>query len=654
MTDRAPDPSPNGNVAAVLMVVAAAVGLVLPIDFLLAVDGFRVFLRPPELVPLWGWAWLFYALYGLVLGTLAVLAARGLAFLLRRDPSALVQKAALWLSLSLICVSVIRSLKLWVGAHNVGINEWLGRNQGWIAVLVFIACAVAAHRDFADRRPAQRMIERFAILGFVLTAIAPVFCLLAGMIPSAPRAAAASARPRALRPDIIMVTADALAASHASFLGYGRPTTPNMDALAKEASVFGRYYANSNFTTASVNSFIDGVRPWTHRANQFLARVTTKISDDSLVARLKRSGYQTEAVWTNPLAAPFLNGSDRWLDECAYASTRYCDPLIASAISSRFPRFAPVSELGAYITVTKIWDRVAIWLGIWSMTDQYALEPAFSQARKFIDERDPTRPLFLWVHVLRPHSPYAAPAPFLGQFNTGPMMRTRYNSSPINEFFASKADDDLLEAYEGRYDESVLYLDSNVGAFVGWLKARGLFNQSILIVSSDHGESFSHRYGNHAGPMLHDDVIRVPLMIKEPGQTAGSRVDTLAEQIDLMPTVLDMAGVPLEGQVEGRSLRPAMHGQAMDGAVYSMNFEQNSPFRKLAVGSVAMIEGDWKYVRYLGRLHGPLIPKLTDALYNLRTDPGENSNLAEAEPSVSARMRAAIDEQLRLHDHPGE
>lgn len=147
----------NDNVKAVLTVAAASVGVVLPIDFLLAVDGYLMFLRPRELVPVWGWAWLFYAAFGVAIGAGGLLAARALAAVLRRDARALVLGVSLWLSLSMIAVALIRAVKLWIGIHNAGIDEWLGDHQNPVAVLVFLGCAFAARRDFAERRLLQRM-----------------------------------------------------------------------------------------------------------------------------------------------------------------------------------------------------------------------------------------------------------------------------------------------------------------------------------------------------------------------------------------------------------------------------------------------------------------------------------------------------------------
>ena len=654
MTDADPKPWRGAHVKGVLLVMAATIGIVLPIDFLLAVDGYLVFLRPWELLPVWAWAWLYYACFGLVIGALAALAATALAVLLRRDSAPLVLGVARWTALSTVAVAVIRAAKLWVGLHNVAVDEWLGRNQMGVGALVLLACGVAVWRNVAELRILQRVLGFCAFCGFVVVLVAPVVCTFhrEALVPQG--TARPDARPAADHPDIILVTADAFAANHASFMGYSRPTTPNLERLANGADVFERYYANSNFTTASVNSILDGVRPWTHRANQFLAVVSTAIADAGLVGRLKRAGYATDAVWTNSLAAPFLNRSDRSLDVSAFARTHYSGPMISSVMATRFSHFTPVTELGAFITTVKVVDRLMIASGAWTPTDQNALEPAFDRARALIRDRDPSRPLFLWVHVMRPHSPYAAPPPFLGRFNPGPLMRTRYDSSPINEFFSSRLDDERVSQFAGRYDEGLAYFDSSIGEFIEWLKGHGVFEKTLLIVSSDHGESFSHRYGTHAGPMLHEDVIHVPLLIKEPGQAAGRRVGVLSEQIDLMPTILDLAGVAVEGPVEGRSLRPAIQGQRMDGPVFSMNFEQNSRFKGFNVGSIAMIEGRWKYVRYLGHLRGPLIPPLADAVYDLQSDPGETSNLVSVQAAVAARMRNAIEEQLRRHDQPPE
>jgi arylsulfatase A-like enzyme len=229
-------------------------------------------------------------------------------------------------------------------------------------------------------------------------------------------------------------------------------------------------------------------------------------------------------------------------------------------------------------------------------------------------------------------------------------MRTRFDSSPPYQFLSSLGRGDLSKPFEGRYAEAIAFFDHHLGEFFAWLKGDDLFDPTLVVVSADHGESFSHGYGGHGGPMLHDDLIRIPLLVKEPGQTVGRRVNVLSEQIDLMPTLLDLAGQPAQGATEGRSLVPALRGKPMTGPVFSMNFEQNSRFGPLRTGSVAMLEDRWKYVHYTGPIRYPNMPALTDALYDLQIDPGEIHNLAATEPGVAARMQAAILQQMRMHD----
>ena len=90
----------------------------------------------------------------------------------------------------------------------------------------------------------------------------------------------------------------------------------------------------------------------------------------------------------------------------------------------------------------------------------------------------------------------------------------------------------------------------------------------------------------------------------------------------------------------------------MEGAVFSMNFEQSSRFGKLDTGTVAMIEERWKYVHYRGKPKYPLMPKLEDSLYDLQTDPNENTNLIPAQPEIAAKMLGVIQDQLRQHGGP--
>ena len=634
----------------VLRVTSVVSGIVLPFDFLLQVDGFLKYLRPLELVSVFAWAWLFYTLLGLVVGIgfsfLALLAAK----LFRKDPALWISSVTSWLTYSIVALALIKGGKLWAEVSGLGgLAWWLSKYQLPVVAFVLIACAFAVRNRQVEPPGYPKAASLAIACGLTITLAAPITAFFPPSGRTASPAPTDTSGAATKHPDILLISIDTLAANHTSFDGYLRPTTPNLDKLGSGAHVFTRFYANSNFTTPTVNSFINGVRPWTHRANQAFSRVPVGLSDGGLIARLKNTGYQTYGIWTNPIASPFHNRNEGHMDKIVHGSVHAGLVGIYKFLYPEFPDFLPVTSLGIFATSSKIIDRVAVLLGVWESAGHFDPTDSLSRARDLINTRDPSRPLFLWIHLLQPHDPYATVAPHVGRFDPNTEFRTRFDSSPVYQFMAAQDKRMPLSHYVGRYDEAIASVDSHVGDFLEWLKAHRLYKDTLIVISADHGESFSNDYGGHGGPMLYEDVIRIPLIIKEPGQTQGTRLETLSEQIDLMPTIMDLAGKPIAGLVEGRSLKPSMRGQKMDGQVFSMNFEQNSRFKELTTGSVAMIEGRWKYVHHRGPIRYPLMPKLVDSLYDLQTDSGETTNLIAKQPAIATRMQAAIMEQLRIH-----
>ena len=178
-------------------------------------------------------------------------------------------------------------------------------------------------------------------------------------------------------------------------------------------------------------------------------------------------------------------------------------------------------------------------------------ELAFSQARNVLDHAPRERPLFLWVHLFAPHDPYVTPAPFLGAFNASPALRDRTSTIPPNQFEAADRMD-FPGVLQDRYDESIRLVDHHVGAFLDELRKRGRYDDAIVVVSADHGESFTKSYGQHGGPLLHEELVRIPLLIKAPGKRARRRVAQPTELVDLKPTLLELAGVRAAPAASGR------------------------------------------------------------------------------------------------------
>lgn len=625
-------------------------GVFLPLDFIAQVDGYLQYLHLWQLPAVYAFGWLTYGLFGFVFSVCIIVPVALLARSAGHSPGTWAKGVVSWMAFSAVTLSLILLSKKWIDATGLVSTQLLSDMKWAVMVAVFVVSARLLMRGSAVPGVVIRFAQYCALAGFVsIVAALPVWL---SQVPVRSVHGLSSPAEGRKHPDIILITIDALAANHTSLYGYQRSTTPELEKFAQQASVFDRYYADSNFTTSAVNSFINGVRPWTHRALQLMAQVSARVADQGLVARLHRAGYETMAVATNPNAAPPHNLSDRWMDKGRYGRLHVSWVLMSPFYSWSVESFA-ACNLWLIQFAMSIVDEQLVHSGIWSAVDHYNPELALSSARELLAGRNADKPVFLWVHLLVPHDPYATPAPFVGRFDSGPQGRTRFDSSPPLGFMARK-DPGFPSKYVGRYDEGVAYVDAHVGEFLKWLKKDGIYDDALVVVSADHGESFSHGCATHGGPLLTDDLIHVPLIVKEPGQIGPKRVAAVAEQVDLMPTILDLAGMPVKEPLEGRSLKPALRGQDMKAAVYSMNFDENRRFDALKTGSVAMIEDWWKYVSYRGNQHYPMMPKLEDSLYDLRADPGENHNLISVYPVVAARMRGSIEKQMLIHGKPVE
>jgi arylsulfatase A-like enzyme len=196
---------------------------------------------------------------------------------------------------------------------------------------------------------------------------------------------------------------------------------------------------------------------------------------------------------------------------------------------------------------------------------------------------------------------------------------------------------DLMRDY---YDEFIRYIDRQFADFINKLSKRDMEN-TVIILSSDHGESFEHGYLTHGGPFMYEDVTHIPLVIKEPGQVDGKTVDVLVEQIDLPATVLDLAGILAPSWMEGRSLVPLIRGKGITPKpAFSMNLEGNpSRGHQIKTGAIAVWEGDFKLIHYLD--------KEESLLFNLKQDPDELYDLFDSKPEIGHRLRGLIKDNIK-------
>lgn len=239
-----------------------------------------------------------------------------------------------------------------------------------------------------------------------------------------------------------------------------------------------------------------------------------------------------------------------------------------------------------------------------------------AEATAWLGESGPER-RFAWVHLYDPHDPYEAPEPYATQYADRP------------------------------YDGEVAWSDELVGRLDAALAAAGLRDNTLLVVTSDHGEGLDEHGESVHGFFIYETTIRVPFIVRGPGVTPGTRLGVVARTVDVLPTVLDLLGLAdATPSVSGRSLATALSGGAMDDEpTFS---ESLTPLIHFGWSDLrALRDGRWKYI---------LAPR--PELYDLERDPGELENLAEQEPVRARAYRAGIEQRLRqeqaLMREPGQ
>jgi arylsulfatase A-like enzyme len=389
------------------------------------------------------------------------------------------------------------------------------------------------------------------------------------------------------RPNLVLVSIDTLRADHVGAYGYPRATTPRIDELAADSLRVATCVAQAPITLASHASILTSLLPLHHGAST--ARRTRLAPGVTTLAEVLRAeGYAT-ASWNGGVQLDAAYGLDRGFD--VYESARSHEAQ-APALSG------PEDRLRFGV------DRAIEWL----------------------DGID--GPFFLFLHSYEIHHPYTPDPEFLALFETD------YDGEVPEQVPVEL----LVEVNEGRrtldaadvaqvvrsYDAELRSADAAFGRLVDHLKQRGLYDRTMIVLTSDHGEEFGEhgQVGWHAHT-LYEELLRVPLVLKFPGSLhAGLVYETPARGIDVAPTALAALGVEVPPSFSGRVLRPGAPPAEAPPALSMHDTPLPLPLWALRVGS-------WKL------RHVPA----GEALYDLAADPAEAANLAAVHPSRAASLR---------------
>ncbi len=448
------------------------------------------------------------------------------------------------------------------------------------------------------------------------------------------------------RPNIILVSFDSLTARDMSAYGYERATTPFIDRWSEGAFTFSRHQSASNWTSSATASMMTGKRVWTHRMFQGDSRLV-KSETESLPLELRKNGYYNMAFVANGYASVKRLGVDNGFD-IAPRNTEFgksrtlvgirfgtLDIVLSRLFGDKIKSYSwiifPDFILGKFLR------KHFLYSGDMTKTEAPP-ETAFNKFLKTVDKGVPG-PFFAWIHLYPPHDPYLASDKFMGMFDPSPKLRA-FSKQMEDEVEAHKVkNDEDWAIYRARYDEFIRYCDEHFESFLTDVRKRPGLKDAVIILTSDHGESFEHDYFTHNTIHHYEQVTHLPLIIDEPG-SAGMVIDELAAQVDLAPTILDLAGIPVPSWMEGRSLMPLMRGKAVPSKhVYSMSFQKNpSTGEKISKGTVAIWEGNYKLIHY--------IEDNRSLFFDLREDPDELINLFDEKKELALPLLNLIHENL--------
>ncbi|MHC4215013.1 MAG: sulfatase [Planctomycetota bacterium] len=453
----------------------------------------------------------------------------------------------------------------------------------------------------------RRKILKYGLYGSLATPLAPALWL--------------SGCPRwhqVKKPNIIFILIDALRADRTGLYGYNRNTTTTIDAVAKGGVIFDRALSQSPWTQPSIASLFCSRYPSVHKVlNIKLARAMRggqaqkmPVFTDSfttLAEVLHDSGYETAGFIANFLMSGyygFAQGFDLYSD-----------------MPSRNLQAADVS--GDVLN-----KEVVTWL----------------------KRRRSSRPLFLYVHYMDVHGPYYSRPqfyePFFEQVEKMPDKRklsekqkqdlgylAKVQAAPIVKRYNKLAE--YLEFWSAFYDAGIREADLHVSELIADLKDSGIWDNSYVIITADHGEELQeHGYWDH-GYTLYQTELHVPLIMCLPGGcSAGKRIKTTVRLIDIMPTLLDELGIPDVAGMQGHSFKDAISGHQTIQCVPAF-----SEAVKVAPLKKSLYFGDWKLIITKDRK--------THELYNISDDPMEQKNVFAQNPEQARKLNGLLREQRK-------
>lgn len=469
------------------------------------------------------------------------------------------------------------------------------------AAVLLLVLGFLLWRALARRVPA--LASPLTVIGGLVLALVASRAGMALHTPDAPAptrvAAGATAPPKA--PNVILIVVDTLRADHLSCYGAKKNQTPIIDGLAVDGTRFSHAYSQASWTRPSFGTIFTSLYPSSHRAIHKADALPDAVV--TLAEVMQGAGYATVGFANNINVAP-LFGFQQGFDQYTFLEPEFF-----------FGATEAAAQLTVYNTLRLVRER---FVSQTKYVENY-YQPADVVSKHGLDwlaARDAKRPFFMFLHYMEPHDPY-----FVHPYNGEAYARVA-NPNP---------DPALADKYRDAYDGAIRYLDGELAKLFAELKAKGLYDDALIVLTADHGEEFHEHGGWWHGTTLYDEQLAVPLLVKPPrGGATGVVNDAVVSSLDIAPTIIQTAGVAVPPAMVGKPLGLAAGAPAPRDHSFAESELEGNNLQAYRSGGMKVIHAN------------PGNPRgLPDhQLFDVASDPGEQKDLITTKTEVANKLTA--------------
>ena len=409
------------------------------------------------------------------------------------------------------------------------------------------------------------------------------------------------AAPQKETPNILLISIDSLRADHLGCYGYQRDTSPIIDELAASGALFENTVSTTSWTLPAHMSLLTSMDISVHGVGR--DGVSLHPSIGTLTQGLKKEGYATACFCSSPYMNPAF-GFDRGFD--LYRNIDLEDEKIKDTI------LPPPEERDAVhedITSPRITGLAIDWIS-----------------------KHRSRPFFLFLHLWDVHYDYIPPAPYDRLFDPDYQGDIDGKDYIHNDDVKPGMDLRDLEHIIALYDGEIAYVDYHLGLIFKELKKLGIFDNTLIVVTADHGDEFFEHGSKGHRNTLYDEVVKIPLIVHLPREEMeGRKIPSQVSIIDIAPTILDLAGLAVPDQMQGSSLISLLRGGDQPDDRYAL----------LELGGIltALRSNSWKLLFNTRALQ--------TIIFNLKEDPGENDRVGIADLPEWSRINRIFYDRLK-------